>query len=161
VSVVTANLFLRGQPNRKLREREVGPFSVEEQIGKHSYILKLPSRVRLHLVFHVNNLRPCSTAPLRPAVPVNVPEGDDEEFDVSHISAVCIKSLPRRRGKYLLFMTHFNGDDIPPVWHRLNEVHRTTTLQEFLETPQWHKFAKTQAYIDFMHAHPARIRESQ
>jgi hypothetical protein len=43
----------------------------------------------------------------------------------------------------------------------LNEVHRTTALQAFLETPQWLKFAKTQAYIDFMHAHPARIPESQ
>ena len=161
VSVVTANLFLRGQPNRKLRDRQLGPFSVEEQIGKHSYRLKLPATVRLHPVFHVNNLRPCSTALLRPAVPVTVPEGDDEEFDVSHISAVCIKSLPGRRGKYLLFMTHFSDDDIPPVWHRLNEVHRTIALQEFLETPQWRKFAKTQAYIDFMHAHPARIPESQ
>jgi hypothetical protein len=143
VSIVTANLFLRGQPNRKLRDIQLGPFSVEEQIGKHSYMLKLPATVRLHPVFHVNNLRPCSTAPLRPAVPVTVLEGDDEEFDVSHISAVCIKSLPRRRGKYLLFMTHFSDDDIPHVWHRLNEVHRTMALQEFLETPQWHKFAKT------------------
>jgi hypothetical protein len=143
VSVVTANLFLRGQPNRKLRGRQLGPFSVEEQIGKYSYKLKLPATVRLHLVFHVNNLRPCSTAPLRPVVPVTVPEGDDEEFDVSHISAVCIKSLPGRRGKYLLVMTHLSDDDIPPVWHRLNEVHRTIALQDFLETPQWHKFAKT------------------
>jgi hypothetical protein len=161
VSVVTSNLFLRGQPNRKLRDRQLGPFIVEEQIGKHNYILKLPATVRLHPVFHVNNLRPCSTASLRPAVPVTVPEGDDEEFDVSHIYVVCIKSLPGRRGKYLLFMTHFSDDDIPPVWHRLNEVHRTTTLQDFLETPQWHKFAKTRAYIDFMHAHPTRIPESQ
>jgi hypothetical protein len=92
---------------------------------------------------------------------VTVREGDDEEFDVSHISAVSIKSLPRRRGKYLLFMTHFSDDDIPHVWHRLDEVHRTTTLQDFLETPEWHKFAKTQAYIDFMHAHPTRIHESE
>jgi hypothetical protein len=92
---------------------------------------------------------------------VTVPEGDDEEFDVSHISAVCIKSLLGRRGKYLLFMTHFNDDDIPLVWHRLNEVNKTIALQNFSETPQWHKFAKTQAYNDFMHAHPARIHESQ
>jgi hypothetical protein len=142
-------------------ERELGPFSVEEQIGKHIYILKLSATVRLHNVFHVNNLRPCSTAPLRPVVPVIVPEGDDEEFDVSHIFAVCIKSLHRRRGKCSLFMTHFRDDDIPPVRHRLNEVHRSTALQDFLETPKWHKFAKTHAYIDFMHARPARIPESQ
>jgi hypothetical protein len=161
VSVVTANFFLRGQPNRKLRDRQLGPFPVEEQIGKHIYRLKLPTTIRLHLVFHVNNLRPCSTAPLRLVVPVIVHGGDDEEFDVSHISVVCIKSPPGRRGKYVLFMTHFSDNDIPPVWHRLNEVHRTTALQDFLETPQWHKFAKTQAYIDFMHAYPARIPESQ
>jgi hypothetical protein len=161
VSVVTANLFLRGQPNRKLKDKQLGPFTVEGQIGKHSYRLKIPATIRLHHVFHVNNLRPSSTAPLRPYVPVTVHEGDDEEFDVSHISAVCIKSLPGRRGKYLLFMTHFSDDDIPPVRHRLNEVHRTRALQDFLETPQWHKFAKTQAYVDFMHAHPTRIPESQ
>jgi hypothetical protein len=161
VSVVTTNLFLRGQPNMKLRDRQLGPFTVEEQIGKHIYRLKLPATVRLHHVFHVNNLRPCSTVPLRPAVPVTVPEGDDEDFDVSHIYALCIKSLHGRRRKYLLFMTHFHDDDIPPVWHRLNEVHRTMALQDFLETPQWHKFAKTQAYIDFMHAHPTRIHESK
>jgi hypothetical protein len=73
---------------------QLGPFSVEEQIGKHSYRLTLPTTVSLHHVFHVNNLRPCSTAPLRPAVPVTVHERDDEEFDVSHIYVVCIKSLP-------------------------------------------------------------------
>jgi hypothetical protein len=30
VSVVTANLFLRGQPDRKLRDTQPGPFTVEE-----------------------------------------------------------------------------------------------------------------------------------
>jgi hypothetical protein len=62
-------------------------------------------------------------------------EGDYDEFEVFHISVVCIKSLRGRRGKYLLFMAHFSDDDIPHGWHMLNEVHRTTTLQD-LETPQ-------------------------
>jgi hypothetical protein len=92
---------------------------------------------------------------------MTVLEGDDEEFDVSHIFVVCMKSLHGRRSKYLLFMTHFRDDDIPPVWHRLNEVHITMAIQDFLETPKWHKFAKTQAYIDSMYAHPARIPESE
>jgi hypothetical protein len=160
VSVVTKNIFLRGQPNMKLTDRQLGHISLEEHIGKHNCKLKLPSIVRLHYVFHVNNLRPCSTAPLRPAVQVTIPEGDDEEFDVSHMFAVCINSLPGRRGKYLLPMTHFSDDGIPPIWHRVNEVHRTRAYQHFLETPQWHKFAKTQAYIDFMQAHQARIPQS-
>jgi hypothetical protein len=112
VIVVTKNLFMRGQPNRKLRDRQLGPFAVEKQIGKHSYILKLPEVVRLHPVFHVNNLRPSTLSP-RHAVPMTTQKGDNDEFEVSHISVVCILSLPRRRGKYLLFMTHFNDDDIP------------------------------------------------
>jgi hypothetical protein len=58
-------------------------------------------------------------------------------------------------------MTHFIDHDIPNVWHRLNEAHRTTALQDFLETPYVHKFANTQAYIDFMHAHPTRNHEAQ
>jgi hypothetical protein len=46
-------------------------------------------------------------------------------------------------------MTNFSDDDIPIVWHRLDEVHgTTTTLQNFLDTPQWHVFARTQAYVE-------------
>jgi hypothetical protein len=54
----------------KLRDMQLGPFTLEEQIGKHLYILKLQATVRLHHVFHVENLRPCSTTPLQPAVPL-------------------------------------------------------------------------------------------
>jgi hypothetical protein len=93
VSLVTKNLFLRGQPNRKLRDRQLGPFKVEEQIGKLSYRLRLLATVRFYPVFHVNNLRPCSTTSLRHYAKVIAPGGYDEEFDVSHICAVDIKSL--------------------------------------------------------------------
>jgi hypothetical protein len=58
-------------------------------------------------------------------------------------------------------MPRFNDEEIPDVRHRLNEVYRTTALQYFLETPQWHAFAKIQLYIDFIHAHSARILEFQ
>jgi hypothetical protein len=34
VTVVTKNLFLRGHPNTKLRYRQLGPLTIEEQIGK-------------------------------------------------------------------------------------------------------------------------------
>jgi hypothetical protein len=45
--------------------------------------------------------------------------------------AVCIDKLLERREGFLPFMTHFKDDDILPVWHRLNEVHRTTALQGY------------------------------
>jgi hypothetical protein len=93
-TIVTKHLFLRGQPNMNLYDRQLGPFLVEEQIGKRIYILKLPTAIRLHPMFHVNNLRPCSPASLRPFVPVEVPKGGDEEFEVSYISVVCVNILP-------------------------------------------------------------------
>jgi hypothetical protein len=99
VNIVTNHLFLRGQANINLRDRQLGPFSEEERIGKLSYILKLLATVRLQPLLHVNNLRPCSMTSLLLVVPITVREGDDEEFDVSHISVVCINSLPGRRGK--------------------------------------------------------------
>jgi hypothetical protein len=143
VTFVTKKLISRGQPNIKLRVRQFGPLVAKEQIGKYICKLKLPAIIHIHPVFNVNNLRPCSTISRRLVVPVTVPKGDDEAFNVSYIHDVCIKSLHGRRGKYLLFMTHLNDDDIPLVSHRLNEVHRTTALQDFMETPQWHAFAKT------------------
>jgi hypothetical protein len=98
---VTKSLFLRGQPNRKLRDRYIGPFNVEKQIEKHRYIFKLLATLRLHPVFHVTNLRPFSIVSLRHVVQViSTPKDNDNEIDVSHIFAVCIKSLQGRRGKY-------------------------------------------------------------
>jgi hypothetical protein len=91
-----------------LRDRQFGPFTVEEQIGKHSYRLKLPRTVRLHPVFHVNNMRTCSASLLLHVVDVAKQKADDGEFDVSHISVVCIKPLDGRRGTYLLFTTYFH-----------------------------------------------------
>jgi hypothetical protein len=55
-TIVTKNFFLCGQSNRKLRDRQLGPSAMDEQIGKHNYRLKIPTTVRLHPMFHVNNL---------------------------------------------------------------------------------------------------------
>jgi hypothetical protein len=61
VTFVTKNLFLCGQLNRKLRDRQLGPFSVEEVIGKHICELRPPATAPFHPVLHVNNLKPCFT----------------------------------------------------------------------------------------------------
>jgi hypothetical protein len=81
----------------------------------NSYRLALPSNVHIHPVFHVNNLRPCSTATKRPSI-----REDDDEYDIDHISHVKIDTLAGRRGKYMLFYNHFK-EKILNVWHRLNE----------------------------------------
>jgi hypothetical protein len=54
---------------------------VLENIGANIYIFEVPFTVGLHVVFHVNNLRPCPTATLRPYVPVTAPKDEDDEYD--------------------------------------------------------------------------------
>ena len=50
------NLRFKNIPN-KLRQRFVGPFRVEEKIGKSTYRLGLPDEWKIH-VFHVSLLKP-------------------------------------------------------------------------------------------------------
>jgi hypothetical protein len=52
----------------------------------------------------------------RPSVPVTTPKDDGEEFDVLHIYVVCIQPLDDRRGNDLMFMTHFDDNNIPPEY---------------------------------------------
>lgn len=156
--IITKRLFLRGQANTKLKDRHIGPFEIIEKIGEHSYRLKLPPAVRLHPVFHINNLRPCETAPLRPTQPIVTGSGDDDdEFQVERITAVKIGTPPGRRGKYLMFLTYFADATIAPIWHILNDVKRTEALQLFMETPEYTTFAESEEYVKFMHEFPTRI----
>jgi hypothetical protein len=70
--------------------------------------------------------------------------------------------FPRRRGKYLLFSAHFKNEEIPLVWHRLNEVRRKAALHHFLDSPDWLDFAGRQEYVDLTRtSHQARLPHSR
>lgn len=159
VTVITKLLFIKGQPNKKLKDKQIGPFEIIEKIGQHSYKLRMPPTSKLHPVFHVNSLRPCPTAPLRATVPVvtGTEEEDNQEFQVERISSVKIGPVPGRKGDQLQFLTHFADQTIAPLWHRLNDVRRTAALQVFLDSDRWLEFSETDDFIAFMHKYPARI----
>jgi hypothetical protein len=85
---------------------------------------------------------------IRPFVLVSTHEDEDDDDDLDRISAVKIGTFLRRRGKYLLFSTHFKNEQIPLVWHRLNEVRRKAALHHFLDSPDWLDFTGRQEYVD-------------
>jgi hypothetical protein len=113
------------------------------------YKLELPSSVRLHPMFHVNNLRPSPTTTLRPFVFVTTHEDDGGGYGLDCISAVRIENLLGRRGKWMLFYIDFRNEHIPPFWHRLNEVRRTIALQSFLDSLVRLDFASRLEFLDF------------
>lgn len=78
--------FKVGTP--KLLPRWVGPFQVVRAVGKQAYELNLPSRWRIHDVFHVSQLEAYRTdGSVQPPPPAELLEGDIE-YEVE-----CIKSL--------------------------------------------------------------------
>jgi hypothetical protein len=90
LSIVSKRLFLRGQQNRKLKDRYL---LVLEKIGIGSYKIGLPYNVYVHPVLHVNNLHISPTTILRPSLLVTTTEGNDE-YDITNISAIKIETVP-------------------------------------------------------------------
>ena len=55
------------RPSRKLSHRRLGPFPIEQQVGRNAYRLTLPPLMkRLHPVFNVVKLTPSADAHVRP-----------------------------------------------------------------------------------------------
>jgi Chromo (CHRromatin Organisation MOdifier) domain len=63
VLLSTVNLSLRVPGARKLWPRYIGPFTVEERVGKVAYRLQLPDSMKCHPVFHVSLLMPFKVSP--------------------------------------------------------------------------------------------------
>ena len=50
----TKNLVFKERPTKKLMERYVGPYIVEEVVSLNAVKLQLPSSMRIHLVVNVS-----------------------------------------------------------------------------------------------------------
>ena len=71
-------ISLKLQRNHKLGLRYFGPFKILEKIGNVAYHLQLPPDARIHSVFHVSFLKPCTGDPLSEYIPLpllTTPEG--------------------------------------------------------------------------------------
>lgn len=58
---------LARRSNEKLAARFYGPFEIEARVGVMAYRLKFPQEARIHLTFHVSQLKPALGSSLEPA----------------------------------------------------------------------------------------------
>ena len=69
------------RPSAKLDFTKLGPYEIEEVLGKTNYRLKLPKSMRIHPVFHISLLEP---AP-KEAGTTQVEVEPDEEYEVEKV----------------------------------------------------------------------------
>ena len=56
VLLSTKNLVFKERPTKKLTERYVGPYAIEEVVSLNAVKLQLPSSMRIHLVINVSQI---------------------------------------------------------------------------------------------------------
>lgn len=120
--------------NHKLAFRYFGPFQVQEQVGKVAYRLLLPPSSKIHLVFHVSQLKKA----LLPTESVH--HGLPEEEEDSATPSVPEKILQRRpyiKGANQATQVKIkwsNRDESLATWENLNEM-----KFRFPDAPAWGK----------------------
>ncbi|GJX76508.1 reverse transcriptase [Tanacetum coccineum] len=135
-------VYLKLQPYRQLTVRQgrhyklsskfFGPFQVLAKIGKVAYKLKLPETARVHLVFHVSQLKPhYSDSASKCSFPLCDSEG--------HLAATPLKLLDRRMVKQNNQIVVFgliqwsNGSEEDATWERFDDL--LTRFPEFILDP--------------------------
>ena len=56
VLLSTKDLVFKERPTKKLMERYVGPYAIEEIVSSNAVKLRLPSSMRIHLVINVSRI---------------------------------------------------------------------------------------------------------
>ena len=54
VLLSTKDLVFKERPSKKLMERYVGPYAIEEVVSSNAVKLRLPSLMRIHLVVNIS-----------------------------------------------------------------------------------------------------------
>ena len=107
VLLSTKNLYFKGLDCRKLLPRFIGPFTVEEKVGRVSYKLALPDTMSVHPVFHVELLRQFKGIGVFPSPAVECEDGT-VYWEIDSIVAV------RGEGDKRRYRVRWNG--FGPEW---------------------------------------------
>ena len=119
------------RPSQKLSHRRLGPYTVEKQVSKNAYRLKLPKSLsRLHPVFNVVKLTPAAPDPIpgrRPPPPPPPELIDGEEEYV--VEEVLDSRMFRKKLQYLIKWEGYGVEH--NSWEYATEVHAPQRVKDF------------------------------
>jgi hypothetical protein len=129
---VEAKFFRTTRPAKKLSEKHLGPYEIIGQVGSHSFTLRLPEAMRaVHPVFHVSMLEPAasSSIPNRTEDPPPPVEVDGEiEYEIAEILDTKLDRRFRRKLRYLVKWTGYEGTDEETTWISADELNHAQEL---------------------------------
>lgn len=112
-------------PSAKLAPRRSGPFPITELIGKSSYRLELPTKWKIHNVFHGSLLKPyIETKEHGPNYPKPLPDivEGEEEWEVDEI--INVRGPPKNeKWEYLVSWVGYPDSEIS--WQPLENLENT------------------------------------
>jgi transposase InsO family protein len=115
------------RPSDKLDWKKIGPFKIKQKLSDFNYELQLPTKARIHPIFHVSLLEP---APRQAKLATDVEIEPTQEYEVERILG-----HKEEKGKHLYLVKWKGYDDSENTWEP--EAHLQNSqqlLQEFRST---------------------------
>jgi hypothetical protein len=150
VMLDTSNINIRNQPNKKFKQRFLGPYPIVKVISPVSYELQLPGSMQIHPVFHISKLKET----VNPTSPIDiVPASDDSknEYQVDCILDYKVDICPTRyrKGPCLLFLVRWAlpYTSLDDSWEPYILLKNVDALNSFVKTNgAFQTFIRSQEY---------------
>ena len=105
--------------HKGLTQRYEGPFPITKRVGKVSYQLELPPKLKIHLVFHVSLLKPYYADMEDPShsestrAPTSITASFDKEVDTmlrkEKGKGDLVKWIPKKGKRYMEYLVKWKG----------------------------------------------------
>ena len=165
VMLSSEKLTLKEQPSKKLRDRWLGPFTVEKVVSPVAYRLILPSQMAVHPTFHVSRLHPAVESPAvfssRPAAMRPIPTAADFSYSARFaVEALLDVRINPETGRSLQFKVRWaapHNDPALDTWEPLRHVSHLDVFSAFLLSPVYARFSATPEFRQFARSYARSV----
>ena len=105
------------QPSRKLSQRWIGPYTIEELVGTHALCLELPSKMGIHPVVNIGRVKKFMEPKFsnQGRTPLDALVMDDGSVEYV-VKSILNSRIRRRKLEYLVEWEGYKGTDEAVSW---------------------------------------------